>query len=296
MDQSQTFSPRTGLKRTLSDRTLLKVFYYLLFPVAFLFILPFVPMIMMAFEEGSPISALSFVALALPMPAILLFQAFLFFKPLSFTQVKIFPERLEMTGKGGESIEVSFADIKEVKISHMPYQGGSFTLLMKDGQKYKFTVILERSEYVLEAISSFNPELLPPNSFEEYRRTAICADHNYTRINDALKNWKILFVKYVLVPVIVSVMILLLAPFIGRLSVTQDLDNVFRMMTVVNVVLGVCCFLIAALFITDRTNRALIKEPNNARRNMVMEGQVNRVAGIVHWIAFAAYAIYFTMS
>jgi hypothetical protein len=296
MEQTQTFSPRVGLKRTLSDRTLLKVIYYLLIPLSLAFVLPFVPMVMMAFEEGAPISALSFIALAIPMPAILLFQAFSFFRPLAFTQVSIFPDRLQMVGKDKQPVEVAFADIKEVKLSHLPYQGGSFTLLMKDGKSYKFTVILERSEYVLEAISSFNAELLPPQSFETYRRTAICADHNYTRINDALKNWRILVVKYILLPVIVSVAVLFLAPYLGQLSVTEDLDSVFRSITIVNLVLGVACFLLGALYITGVTNKALIAEPNNARRNMVMEGKVYLVANIIHWIAFTAYVIYFTLN
>ncbi|UYL07663.1 hypothetical protein B9G69_011455 [Bdellovibrio sp. SKB1291214] len=296
MEQTQTFSPRVGLKRTLSDRTLLKVIYYLLFPLSLAFLLPFVPMIIISFEEGAPLSALSFIALALPMPAILMFQAFSFFKPLSFTQVSIFPDRLQMVGKDKKLIEVPFSDIKEVKLSHLPYQGGSFTLVMKDGQSYKFTVILERSEYVLEAISSFNPELLPPQSFELYRRTAICADHNYTRINDALKNWRILVVKYLLLPVIVSVAVLFLAPYVGRLSAAEDWDNVFRAITIVNLVLGVACFLIAALYITGVTNKALVAEPNNARRNMVMEGKVYLIANLVHWVAFAAYVVYFLMS
>ncbi|QDK45968.1 hypothetical protein DOM22_12805 [Bdellovibrio sp. ZAP7] len=295
MEQSQTFSPRVGLKRTLSDRALLKVFYYLLFPLALAFVLPYVPMVLMAIEEGSILTAVSFLVLALPMPAILLFQAFSFFKPLAFSNVAIFPDRLQMTGKDKKSIEVPFADIKEVKLSHLPYQGGSFVIVMNDGKQYKFTVILERSEYVLEAISSYNPQLLPPESFELYRRTAICADHNYTRINDALKNWRILVVKYLLLPVIVSVAVVLLAPYLGRLSITEALDNVFRSITIVNLVLGVACFLIAALWITGITNRALIREPNNARRDMVMEGKVYLVASIVHWVCFAGFVVYFTL-
>ncbi|WP_413574936.1 hypothetical protein ACLVWU_11860 [Bdellovibrio sp. HCB290] len=295
MEQSQTFSPRVGLKRTLSDRTLLKVFYYLLFPLALAFVLPFIPLILMAFEDGTPLTALSFLALALPMPAILLFQGFSFFRPLAFKQVAIFPDRLEMLGKNKKNIEVNFADIKEVKLSHLPYQGGSFTLLMKDGAKYKFTVILERSEYVLEAISSFNPVLLPPASFEGYRRTAICADHNYTRINDALKNWRMMVVKYLLLPVVVSVVVVLAAPYVGRVSITEDLDNVFRSFTVVNLMLGVICFLVAALYITGITNQALIKDPNNARRNMELEAKVYRISGLLHWIAFAAFVINFTV-
>ncbi|WP_413581931.1 hypothetical protein [Bdellovibrio sp. HCB288] len=295
MEQSQTFSPRTGLKRTLSDRALLKLFYYLLIPVALAFVLPFVPMILMAIEDGTPLTAISFVALALPMPAIILFQAFSFFKPLAFSQVTIFPDRLQMLGKGKKNIEVNFADIKEVKLSHLPYQGGSFTLVMKDETKYRFTVILERSEYVLEAISSFNPDLLPASSFETYRRTAICADHNYTRINDALKNWRMLVVKYMLLPVIISVVVLLLAPYLGHVSITDDLDNVFRKVTLVNLILGVACFLIPALYITGLTNQALVKDPNNARRNMVLEGKIFKIAAVVHWITFVAFVIYIVM-
>ncbi|WP_413584584.1 hypothetical protein [Bdellovibrio sp. HCB274] len=295
MEQSQTFSPRVGLKRTLSDRTLLKVFYYLLFPLALAFVLPFVPLILMAFEDGTPLTAFSFMALALPMPAIILFQAFSFFKPLAFTQVTIFPDRLQMLGKNKKNIEISYADIQEVKMSHLPYQGGSFTLIMKEGEKFKFTVILERSEYVLEAISSFNPELLPPASFEIYRRTAICADHNYTRINDALKNWRMLVVKYMLLPIVVSVVVVLVAPYVGRVSITEDLDNVFRSFTLANLILGVICFLVAALYLTANTNQDLIRDPNNARRNLPVEAKVYRLADIVHWAVFAAFVIYFTL-
>ncbi|MBF0207235.1 MAG: hypothetical protein HQK53_10140 [Oligoflexia bacterium] len=61
---------------------------------------------------------------------------------------------------------------------------------MKNNKTYRFTVALERVDYVLEGIIKFNPKLLHEDQYNNLRKKLILLDHSWAKIYDicALKN------------------------------------------------------------------------------------------------------------
>lgn len=86
--------------------------------------------------------------------------------------------------------ELNYQDIKKLVLSPAPLLNGWFELTMNDDKKYRFTVGLERSEYILEMIQARRPELANVEVLLNYRKMAILVDHSSARLVQSFKDWK----------------------------------------------------------------------------------------------------------
>jgi len=97
----------------------------------------------------------------------------------------------------GKRIEVPYSDLKAVGFSSLAYTGGWFTLKLKSGKRYKFTVVLERSDLLLDAVFAARPDICPEKKFHAYRRTSIFSDQSWSRLYERARQWFRLILKYV---------------------------------------------------------------------------------------------------
>lgn len=111
------------------------------------------------------------------LPLGLLLQARFMIRPLAFSFVQIFSDRIELD-RLGKKIEFKFEEIEKVNLSSIPYLVGWFTIVAKGKRPYRFTVVLERSELVLDAIFRAKPGIVDQKKFFNYRKTAVSADRS----------------------------------------------------------------------------------------------------------------------
>lgn len=187
--QKLPFVPRPDLQRTLSYRVHVKWAYYAQFVVMALLAMLFSPILWTIIAHGG--TTFDFVALGIGATFIgfVFAQAHFLLRPLAFSKVTVRPDSLTID-RIGQIIEIPYSEIRNVRFLFIPFGGGGFKLDLKNGKSYAFTVVLERSEYILDAVSAFDPQLLPFEKMANYRRLAILADHGWTRYYDQMKSWK----------------------------------------------------------------------------------------------------------
>jgi hypothetical protein len=124
-------------------------------------------------------------------------------RPMAFAEVKVYSDRV-VVDRVGKLFEILYSNIEKVNLAKVSYVGGWFTLVLKtpvEGKKkLKFTVVLERSDYVLDAIHKHSPALFAESSLESYRRTAVYSDHSWGRIYANAAAWPLILLKYLVIP------------------------------------------------------------------------------------------------
>ena len=70
-------------------------------------------------------------------PLILFFQQRLMKRPLVFSFVQIFPDRIELS-RIGRVIKFNFSEIKKVKFFHIPFFGGGYSIASEGKRPYFF--------------------------------------------------------------------------------------------------------------------------------------------------------------
>jgi hypothetical protein len=116
---------------------------------------------------------------------IIYLEYFFLLRPLALTKIQVFEDRLFIK-RGSKEIIVPFEDIVEIKSSVNKWLGGWFKLILKDKKAHRFTVVLNRSDYILDAVIKFNSKLLEEKKYIDLRTKLILIDHNFSRMNDIL--------------------------------------------------------------------------------------------------------------
>lgn len=244
--------------RVLVCRAHLKAFYYFLFGAATVW--TFLGLMALAnfgiHNDKAGVLWSAIVGLAVPV-ALFLVARFLV-RPAAFTRIEITPDRL-VVRRDTKEWDVKFSEIKSVKLSHLPFVAGWMKISTQDGAHFHFNVALERSEYILDALMAFNPQLVDAERAHTYRITAIYYDHSWARFSDRFKHQWPIMVKYP-----VGALAFTMAFFSLRLNIHgENLPNIYQFMLMWLMWVGFLSLLGASLWFLSET---FILAPMSRRR------------------------------
>ena len=126
-------------------------------------------------------------------------------KPLASSKILVFEDKM-IISRGTKKIEIKYSDIVEIKSIVNKNLGGWFTLILKNKKQHRFTIVLERVEYILEAVIAFNPKLMPDLQYQKLRTQLIISDHGLARMYEMFSKKKRLgtFLNLLGIPVVFS--------------------------------------------------------------------------------------------
>lgn len=269
---NETFVPRNHLQRTLAYWPHVRWSYY--FGMALASIVTLVALL--GWLTAPPMSAAAFFTLILwqsPIPLLTFAVPWFLLRPLAFTKVKVFADHLEIE-RLGRHITIPFSNIERVRFSHVSNLGGWFQLQTTQG-KFRFTVVLERSEYILESLASFNPHLIPIKDLEDYRRTALVCDHNwahlYEHVRTSFRDRPALMRKFAFFPAAGTLLLATARAFRSHPFRFDQLLLVFGLFVAAKVALLVLSWWVSSVVQIHRTRKSLKERPNFLRRDIIFE-------------------------
>ena len=222
------------------------------------------------------------------------------------SKVHVDEEGFTFEREGAES-RMLFKDVRAAVFSRTPFFGGAFTLVMATGRRHRFTVALERSDYVLESIARARPELLRASDLRRSRRMTVLSDHVIGRIDGRVQEGRKLFDKYVLYPV------LLFTIFVGALVLRRKLQMhgsvggpaqlsasgcafVLLMIVTVKAAVRGALEMLSELLLTRLAWKTLTSNPTAVRRDGAREEAHGWSVDFAHrWIALGFIAACFAM-
>jgi hypothetical protein len=273
-EAARLLPPEPSAPRVLAYRPHIRWAYYLCLVKTVLF-------------AGSAIYS-NFDALGLSFAFSFFALGFFFFRPMAATTVQAYDDRLVMQ-RFGQSIEIPYAHIERMNTRHLPMLFGWFTIMTSAGKRYRFFPVLERNNYLLDAISTSQPALVPPKKMDNFRRTLVALDHSWARVYASLYNFKRIGLVYLAFPFALTVVGALTQEFLRNAH--YSLAGVivqYGIIALVNVVAGVFVWFFSDLYLQFSTLRALEQNPLVLVRDRVQE---TRVFGVALWAHFFVTAI-----
>ncbi|MBT3984163.1 MAG: hypothetical protein HOE90_22605 [Bacteriovoracaceae bacterium] len=108
---------------------------------------------------------------------------FFLIKPLATSKIQVFDDSILLT-RGKKETIIPFDEITSIKRKVNKNAGGWFTLVLKNKKKYRFTIVLERLDYILDAVYKYNNQLLSEDEYLSLRKQLILSDHGFGRLYD----------------------------------------------------------------------------------------------------------------
>jgi hypothetical protein len=287
--ETPKFVAREGLTRTIEYRPHLRMLYVALLSAGLGYGVLTLALSAFCFFKGSPKEAWFLLAYGLAIPFIFCLEAYFYVRPLAYTKVHVSPEGISVR-EMHRIRKIPYEEIEKVRFSHVPYMTGSFQIELKKRTRQKFTIALERSEYVLEAIASARPGLIDPEELLSYRRTAILADHSWARFYGRLKDRKSMMVEYVAAPFLTSVVAATIIKFDQIRDPLTFLTGWFLLFVVilaVNVGCGVFSWFGVNIAMVKNGRARLLADPTQVRRDMQLEARYHRIASFLHMAMLA---------
>jgi len=284
------FAPRSDLRRTLKYQPHLKWFYKSILAIDGFLWFAVLATITPDMLKASPLTALMTIGLVSIFPAVIFLLVWFQIRPLALTTIEVFRDSLEID-IGGKKSKVSYQDIKQLEFFHIPSLGGWFRISTPNG-KYQFTVVLERSEYILESIMSFDRDLVPAERLESYRKTALQSDHSWAFFYSLLRSMrKEILSQYLVVPAIAA-LVFMTAHFLKYHTI--NLTNIFLLMMVSETIrfsLGAIALLVISTFHLKKTRAALDINPNHLLRDLEYERRLVQTSEKYQKILFPSFAV-----
>lgn len=260
-----TLEKRQGLSRDIGYRIHVKIFYYIGWAITVLAIPPIVRLLA---NSGFIYQEWLIVICYLIMVAIVLsfmFLALTMIRSLAFTKFKVNPDRLEIV-RHKKNQTILYADVAAIQFSNIPFITAMFTLKMKDNSSHIFTMAIERSEYIIDSLYSFNPSIFNVEKMASYRRSAVVIDHAVHRLERSIKKYPRMVFKYLLYPLALCWICYLLD---SRFADTFKAN--WPIILFVNIFIGVICYYLFDLSLVSSEKRELAQNPNNLRVDLARE-------------------------
>lgn len=285
----EEFKPRQGLQRSLTYRPQVRWAYYVNFAIAAYSAIYLLSFGFLNLAMDWQFATYLAVTLWFPLAHFAITKYLL--GPSAFSTVHIEESRLVIEKSGIEEI-LPFADVVAVSFYMKTHFGGWFSLKMKDNKSHRFTVVLERSEYILEALANFNKNLIPEDTLVKYRASAILADHAWAYINDT-KKYSVI-IKFLAIPVCIAL-------FYSAFSVaTNDTFYgvamrflvVFELVFLFNLV--ICC-IFTAIFsrrLLNHNQELLQANPNHTKRDMEFETKLHKEENLLHYAFLISFGVW----
>jgi hypothetical protein len=280
------YQARSNLSRTLTYRAHIRASYYALLGLAGVSVLLVIGLSIVAYINGSNAMAGAVAGFGILAPLILFIEANYFVKPLAFVKIKVHQFGLSL--ESPESVtEIAFQDVAEIKFSHLPYIGGWFKLKMKSGASHRFTVVLERSEYILEMLASARPDVVQVEDIMNYRRTAVLADHSWARVTDKVKNYKSWLIKYLGAPAVLTALWIAGTIFYGKQGFPDfgTIVTTVMVMLAMNLAVGfLFTFALGEFLVVSHGREKLLADASSLQRDYAFEKTIDRWGQVAHWV------------
>jgi hypothetical protein len=114
---------------------------------------------------------------------IIYLEYLLLFRPLAISKIQVYEDRIFLR-RGKKEITIPFDDVVEIKSAVNKNVGGSFKLILKNKKKYRFSIVLERVDYILDAVVKYNPKLMGEDKYLKLRKHLVLSDHRLGRFYD----------------------------------------------------------------------------------------------------------------
>lgn len=191
---------RQGLSREIAYRPHVRVTYFIGWLITLAAISPFVRALLNRDLYQQPLGlVLAFLGFNLLAVGSLI-AALFFMHQLAFKKFKVQPDKLDIIVQGKVVATLDYRDIESLRFAHIPLLLGMFTIVLKNKREYIFTMAIERSEYILDAIYSARPELFAIEKLQDYRLSSVVVDHAAHRLEKRARNWQRFIIKFLLYP------------------------------------------------------------------------------------------------
>ncbi|MCB0378927.1 MAG: hypothetical protein KDD33_10580 [Bdellovibrionales bacterium] len=278
-------SVQTQPKRILHYRPHIKWCYYGLIALAIVSSLQSVLTLAYFASNGRLADMALPVIILSTLPILFLFLAEQIFKPMAFTATYVFTNKLVLD-RMGERVEIPFDDIQSIQFNFVAYTGGLFRLVLKNGRSRYFTVVLERSDYILDAIADYKPEIIDEKKLTKFRRTAVVIDHSWARIYDLKNYWRTTLLAATTNPIIVIGAFSLYALMTGKYLSPTKAVSLIAGFSLLN--LAIMSFTTGAreAYLSYQTQKQIKAQPNNLMRDRSKERTIRLYGMILHHIVF----------
>lgn len=133
-------------------------------------------------------------------PISILIRVFFFIRPWIKSECELFDDRLVITS-GSKKRELKFSDVARVNYSWLsPRFFGGFNLELASGQKFRFFSVLDNSHTVLERLHAVRSDVMVEEEYQNYIQVSQKVDESWSRLSRKISNWKMLTVKFVIMP------------------------------------------------------------------------------------------------
>ncbi len=132
------------------------------------------------------------------------FRLVVYVRPRVFSRYELYKDKVIIKFKR-KSKEILFDHIQELKFSMLPPRFfGGFSVVMNTGQKFMFLSILNGSQEVLDHMLKKRPQLVKDEKVKSYVERTQCIEYSWERMKSKIKNWQLILVKYLAVPIVVT--------------------------------------------------------------------------------------------
>lgn len=275
------FTPRKNLNRTVQYRPLIARAHLFVMGFVTIYILA-VPIVqsIQSFSSGDRQTGLTKLAFGLVIGAITWAVARFYLRPLSQVQYMVDSMGLKIVTSKAIT-QIPFSEVKSVEFSKVNTTEGWFKIHCTSGAVHKVSVLLERSEYILEAMAAFDSKLIGESDMLNYRHIAVVSDHSWFRLYSRVKSWNLLISQLIVVPIVAAVF----NQFIQTKMLVSFNDTLWTRLVVffqINLFTSFCIWILSNNVFSHLVNKRLLKEPNNL-------GFDKQLDTIVHTVSLFVY-------
>ena len=221
----------------------------------------------------------------------ILFSVFVFRRMIK-TQVQVESTYLVIQ-KPQKVLKVPYNKIQSIRFATLPAIGGWFKLQMKSGKSHRFSVLLERSDYILESIAAFDGQLISDENYTKYHSHLITSDHSWARVyNMSLKKvvlglfvFPLLSVLFFLVPKVI------MGFEMDFSKVLFYLPEIYLILFIMNALVWTVRFFAKEAFLTIWDYNYFRNHPTEVKRNLKRDRKVERGFSAIHFIAFNVFVL-----
>ena len=221
---------------------------------------------------------------------------FIFVKPSADMKIQVYEDRLILKSEDGKKI-LKIEEMINIKAYGLEKNSvAGFEIEMKNRKRYKFSILLERCDYILDAIYESNNKVMQLADYRELREKLILSDHSVGRFC-ALFSSGSMFTYYFLFHFIglpTYLGWLMYREFAKEVIFYRPYDFIFSSLGV----MMISCFISFALVyilteikLNGKTKQKLRRSPNFKARDMEYESQ-SFLLGIPVQLALVLFLFY----
>jgi hypothetical protein len=210
-------------------------------------------------------------------------------RPLVTARISLLPDGIHLSRKGLER-KIKFDEIQVIERRMTQWAAGYFALVLKDGKRFRFTVVLERSFLLLDAVYAARPDLISEGDYLLLRKGLVLGDRACDRAHRVFSpenRWVTFLI--LLVPVITLAAFALSPEVLGNLQPRFSLRLIViaRVFIFAAIAYGVI-FVAAEMFLLRKDRAELAARPREDVRDRAFEGKIYRWGWVAYAMAIAA--------